>query len=109
MEKASNKIKKLFHDYGDRDYIGENVSQIEHMLQCAQLAYDEGQNKNVILASLLHDIGHLLSFENSSLEKDNFGTKEHEKIGANYLRNLGVSEEICSLVEKHVSAKKYLS
>ena len=79
------------------------------MLQCAQLAYINDEENNVILASLFHDIGHLLSFEDSSIETDYFGAKDHEKIGANYLRKKGIDEDICSLIEKHVMAKKFLA
>jgi len=32
------KIFSLYRKYGDKDYIGEAISQNEHMLQAAQLA-----------------------------------------------------------------------
>ena len=31
----------LYRDYGGSDYIGENVSQLQHALQCAHLASAE--------------------------------------------------------------------
>ena len=34
-------IEKLFRDHGHIDYAGEGVTQLEHALQCAQLAEDE--------------------------------------------------------------------
>ena len=41
-------------------YGGENVSQLEHALQCAELAEKNKLPKPTIVAALLHDIGHLL-------------------------------------------------
>jgi len=35
-------IISLYEQFGKEDYIGENVSQIEHMCQSAQLAIDQG-------------------------------------------------------------------
>lgn len=37
------------------------------------------------------------------------GVTGHERIGAEYLRNLGFSEKICKLVESHVPVKRYLT
>jgi predicted HD phosphohydrolase len=39
--KIADEILTLYKMYGDQDYIGEPVSQIEHMCQCAQLAKNE--------------------------------------------------------------------
>lgn len=36
------------------------------------------------------------------------GVTGHERIGAEYLRNLGFSEKVCQLVESHVPVKRYL-
>lgn len=44
-------ILTLYKNYGDENYIGENVSQVEHMCQCAQLAENEGYDDEVILAA----------------------------------------------------------
>ena len=49
----------LYRQYGTDDYIGEPVSQIEHMSQAAQLALAEGYDDEVVLAAFFHDIGHL--------------------------------------------------
>ena len=37
MEAKLNKIFDLYEKYGDKDYIGENVSQLEHALQVINL------------------------------------------------------------------------
>ena len=39
---------------------------------------------------------------------DGLGIKNHEQVGAAYLRTLGFPEKIATLVEGHVQAKRYL-
>lgn len=106
-------IRNLFKNYGYRDYIGESISQLEHALQAAHLAEENGCGREMILASLLHDIGHLVvyQFDNSAaLTKiQSHGIQNHEKIGADYLRKLGFGGDIPDLVEGHVYAKRWLA
>lgn len=99
----------LYYKFGQSDYIGEPVSQIEHMCQSAQLAEKEGLDDEVILASFFHDIGHLFAMDNQLEEMDGFGVLRHEILGADYLRKLGFPEKIARLVENHVQAKRYLT
>ena len=50
-----------------------------------------------------------MEFENSNLGKiGDYGVMNHEIEGANYLRNLGFSENVCSLVKNHINTKRYL-
>ncbi|MEL6589035.1 MAG: HD domain-containing protein [Bacteroidota bacterium] len=100
-------IFTLFDRYGDESY-GEGLSQKEHMIQAAMLAQEENQDPEVVIAALLHDIGHLQGHQLSSQRMGAFGAAEHESIGANYLRQLGFSQRIGALVEGHVLAKRYL-
>ena len=44
----------------DLQYGNENVTQLEHALQCAELTEKNNYSKEIITAALLHDIGHLL-------------------------------------------------
>jgi len=97
----------LYTKYGDYDYIGEKVSQIEHMIQAAMLAEENNEQKNVIIACFLHDIGHLLGID-KKLNGDEFGTFNHELIGKDYLYKIGFKYPIPELVFNHVYAKKYL-
>ncbi len=110
--KDENTIKEIFdlyEKYGNEDYIGEPVSQIEHMSQCAQLAMDGGYDDEVVLAAFFHDIGHICVSRNKDNTMDGYGTKSHEKIGADFLREKGFPESIAKLVENHVQAKRYLT
>jgi phosphonate degradation associated HDIG domain protein len=102
----------LYKIHGNQDYIGEPVSQIEHMCQCAQLAEASGADDDVILAAFFHDIGHLCEFafpEKKIEHMDNVGVVDHEKLGAAYLLSKGFSEKIAKLVQSHVAAKRYLT
>ena len=131
IEEKVNLVFSLFDKFGSQDYIGEPVSQTEHMVQAAMQAEKDGQSDEVILASLLHDIGHLVIFdhqeeqqynktENNNTTNNNnnkfnittmgkVGVKNHEKVGADYLRKLDIPYPIPELVEGHVQAKRYLT
>ncbi len=108
-EAIVKEVFELYDRYGNEDYIGEPVSQIEHMSQAAALAMKEGYDDEVILAAFFHDIGHICVSRNKENDMDGFGTKSHEKIGADFLRQKGFSERIAKLVENHVQAKRYLT
>lgn len=108
-EKIAGYIIGLYIQYGDEDYIGEPVSQLEHMCQCAILAEQEGYDEEIILAALFHDIGHLCEHIMPVHRMDGYGVVDHEKLGADFLRKLGFSEKIARLVQNHVHAKRYLT
>ncbi len=111
IENIANEIIELYEKFGNEDYIGEPVSQIEHMCQCAQLAWKNGANETVVLAAFFHDIGHLCEFqfpEKGLQHMDKFGIIDHEKLGAEFLRQKRFSEQLARLVENHVHAKRYL-
>jgi phosphonate degradation associated HDIG domain protein len=104
-----NEIFSLYERYGAADYIGEPVSQIEHMCQAAQLAEAENYDEDVVLGAFFHDIGHLCEHLFSVASMDGYGALDHERLGGQYLRSKGFSEKIARLVESHVSAKRYLT
>jgi phosphonate degradation associated HDIG domain protein len=106
---AVDEIFYLYDQYGKADYIGEPVSQVEHMCQAAQLAEAEGYDEEVVLAAFLHDIGHLCEHIFPVQSMDGYGTVDHEGLGGKYLREKGFSEKIAKLVESHVAAKRYLT
>ena len=99
----------FYEKHGNEDYIGEPVSQLEHMCQSAQLAEGEGFDEEVILAAFFHDLGHLITQGPTTEMMGEFGVKRHEQLGADFLRSLGFSEKIAQLVENHVQAKRYLT
>ncbi|MEQ8359470.1 MAG: HD domain-containing protein [Cytophagales bacterium] len=104
-----DEVLSLYDRYGADDYIGEPVSQLEHMSQTAQLAIDAGADEEIVLAAFFHDIGHICVKSDEENNMGGFGIKSHEKIGADYLRSMGFPERIARLVEGHVQAKRYLT
>jgi phosphonate degradation associated HDIG domain protein len=102
-------VFSLYEQYGNEDYIGEPVSQIEHMCQAAALAEAEGYNDEVILAAFFHDIGHLCEHIADTHSMDGYGVVDHELLAGKYLREKGFSEKIARLAESHVQAKRYLT
>ncbi len=105
-EKIANDVINLFRQKGGSNYAGEAITQLEHACQAAQLAELDGQDDEVILAAFLHDVGHLLEEGHEAM--DGYGVKNHEGVAAGYLKELGFSERLVTLVNAHVDAKRYL-
>jgi 2-amino-1-hydroxyethylphosphonate dioxygenase (glycine-forming) len=106
-EQVIDEVFGLYEQHGTADYIGEAVSQIEHMSQAAQQAVAEGFDDEVVLAAFFHDIGHLC--DQCAESMGGYGVVSHERLGADYLRRAGFSERLARLVEYHVQAKRYLT
>jgi len=107
QQQVVDRVFDLYERFGSSDYIGEPVSQIEHMSQAAQLAMAEGFDDEVVLATFFHDIGHLCA--EGAENMGGYGVVSHERLGADYLREAGFSERLARLVEYHVQAKRYLT
>jgi len=107
-KQTASEIIDLYERFGDEDYDGEPVSQTSHMIQCAMEAMAAGEDEELVLGSFLHDIGHLLKHVEPTEEMGQYGVVNHEGIGAQYLKEKGFSKRICSMVENHVNAKRYL-
>jgi phosphonate degradation associated HDIG domain protein len=105
----ADEIMRLYEEHGGAEYAGEKVSQLEHMAQAAQLAEAQGFDEEVVLAAFLHDIGHISEAAKGDNEMEGFGIKDHEQLGAEFLREKGFSKRIARLVESHVEAKRYLT
>ncbi|TSD67338.1 HDIG domain-containing protein [Inquilinus sp. KBS0705] len=108
-EEIADEVFGLYEQHGDEDYIGEPVSQLEHMAQAAALAEAEGYDDEVILAAFFHDIGHLCAAGAEVGSMDGMGNVDHEKLGADYLLDMGFSARVATLVQSHVVAKRYLT
>ncbi|MET3978258.1 phosphonate degradation associated HDIG domain protein [Mucilaginibacter sp. UYP25] len=104
-----DEVFALYEQHGNEDYIGEPVSQLEHMSQAAMLAQAEGYDDEVVLAAFFHDIGHLCAAGAEVGSMDGMGNIDHEKLGADYLLDRGFSPRLANLVKGHVIAKRYLT
>ena len=62
-ERAVEEIFCLFDKFGQENYIGEKVSQLQHAQQAAAFAINEGFDEFVVLGAFLHDIGHLVGMD----------------------------------------------
>jgi phosphonate degradation associated HDIG domain protein len=101
-----DEILELFASKGHAAYVGEPVSQLEHALQTAHHAEQADASDELIVASLLHDIGHLIHKLPEDAADHGLDTR-HEMMGQAWLARYferGVTEPI----RLHVPAKRYL-
>lgn len=103
---TANRILGFLNTEGTAEYHGERVSQLEHALQAAYLARQDGAGEEEVIAALLHDIGHMWPVEGRQVTS--VGVVSHDAIGAQVLTGLGFSFEVADIVSGHVAAKRYL-
>jgi gamma-butyrobetaine dioxygenase len=107
-------VAELFASEGAADYLGEPVTVAAHLLQAGALAQDAGAPTALVVAALLHDVGHLRGadahtggVELSGRELMAGTDNNHGERGAVWLAQWfppAVSEP----VRLHVAAKRYL-
>ena len=89
----------LFNGMGDRDYIGEPISQAEHGIQCAVMADQLANKPSLTAAALLHDFS-------EDCAADGIDAR-HEDFGADFLARF-FPPEVVEPIRMHVDAKRYL-
>jgi phosphonate degradation associated HDIG domain protein len=99
-------IAALFLSQGSSAYFGEPVSQSQHALQCAARAEAEGASDALIVAALLHDIGHLLHGQGEDAAIRGIDTG-HESVGKAWLAR-HFPPAVTEPVRLHVDAKRFL-
>jgi phosphonate degradation associated HDIG domain protein len=99
-------IGSIFERRGDEEYLGEPVTMGEHMLQGATIAEQDGQPEEIIVAALLHDIGHFTS-EFGTFMMDDTEDRHHEDAGAAVLERF-FPKIVTDCCRYHVAAKRYL-
>ena len=86
----------FFDSLGDD---GDPLPVLDHSLQCAAILLDAAPDDDeLVVAGLVHDIGHRLQPQHS---------REHGMIAADAVRDL-LGPRVAALVELHVPAKRYL-
>lgn len=79
---------------------GERLSMLDHALQSAAGAAADGVGDEMVLACLLHDLGHILG------RAGDWGLPGHAEVGARALQPL-LDRAIVEPIRDHVMAKRY--
>ena len=103
---AVAEILRLYAERGAAAYFGEEVSMTEHALQAAHFAEAGGAPPGLVVASLLHDVGHLLDAIPDNLADWRVDAR-HEEIGSRWLA-ARLTPAVTEPVRLHVPAKRYL-
>ena len=103
---AAERLRELFEGPGTADYLGEDVSQAQHMLQAAALAESDGAPTELVIAALLHDVGH---FTGPLTGDDLMGGTDnrHSDVAAEWLSRW-FGPAVTEPIRLHVAAKRYL-
>jgi len=96
----------LFARKGGRAYDGEPVTQLEHALQTATRAQEAGAAPSIVVAALLHDLGHLLNDQGDTPTLRGVDDV-HQYAALPFLRPL-FGDDVLSPIKLHVDAKRYL-
>jgi phosphonate degradation associated HDIG domain protein len=99
-------IADIFERRGAEEYLGEPVTLSEHMLQGAWFAEEERAPDELVVAALLHDIGHYTS-EFGTYTPDDQEDRHHDEAGADVLAPF-FPPVVTECVRLHVAAKRYL-
>jgi gamma-butyrobetaine dioxygenase len=99
-------IFRVFAEHGAEQYLGEQVSMTEHMLQSAHAAEQDGASPRLVVAALLHDYGHFIHGLPEDSAEHGVDTR-HEEVAHRFLvEHFG--EEVAEPIRMHVAAKRYL-
>ena len=99
-------IEPLFIAKGSRMYAGEPVTQLQHALQSAQLAKQNGASAALVVAALLHDLGHMVNDQGETPTLRGIDDR-HEYVALPFLRRL-FDDAVLQPIRLHVDAKRYL-
>ncbi len=99
-------IRRLLEQKASGRYGLTLVNQQQHALQAAWLAEREGRGDALVVAALLHDIGHMVH-DLGENPADAGIDDRHEELGDAWLR-AHFGPEVTEPVRLHVAAKRYL-
>ena len=99
-------LRDTFDGEGGQDYLGEPVTVAQHMLQCAALARAAGAPDHLVVAALVHDVGHFVGLV-SGAELMQGTNNQHDESGAAWLSQW-FGPDVTEPVRLHVAAKRYL-
>jgi len=106
---TTEQVLALYEEFGNLRY-DEELCQIDHALQTAALAVRAEASEELVVAALLHDVGHLLAIQQGRAEGESAvpaADLTHEAVGARYLAGL-FPPAVTGPIALHVRAKRYL-
>ncbi|GGP26469.1 phosphonate degradation HD-domain oxygenase [Silvimonas amylolytica] len=106
MQITIEDLQRLYTAQGAAQYGGEDVSQLQHALQSAHFADEDGAPEALVIAALLHDFGHIVSGQ-ADEDLANGIDDRHEALGVAALKNL-FADDVLAPIALHVTAKRYL-
>lgn len=108
MKRFTEDVRRIFTERGNEQYAEEAVTQLQHALQCATLAQEEGADDTMIVAAFLHDIGHILEVKGALPGGCDQNLHDlHEEKAYQWLKD-HLGEAVAQPVKLHVAAKRYL-
>ncbi|MFN4090841.1 MAG: HD domain-containing protein [Alphaproteobacteria bacterium] len=104
--RSVEELVRLYRERADLPYGLEGVTQLQHALQGAHLSRREGHRRELVVATLFHDVGHLLGRLDDNPAERGIDDR-HEVSGGRILAAL-FGEAIAQPTRLHVAAKRYL-
>lgn len=102
--RSIDEVEALFEAHGAERY-DEALSQLAHAEQTAALAVAAGASDALVVAALLHDVGHLLELADHGA-RDRTTDLRHEARGSAWLAAL-FPPAVTAPIALHVRAKRY--
>lgn len=101
-----NEIRALYGTNGERAYGLYQINQVQHALQAATRAEVQGLGSSMVMACLLHDVGHMVH-DLGEAPAEHGVDDLHEQLGAHWAaRHFGPA--VSDPIRLHVAAKRYL-
>ena len=111
IDDAIDAIEQAFASAEGMAYLGEDVTMIQHQLQAGELARVAGADDALVVAALLHDVGHMVGPAMGERDAATAIAAEldahHDASGARWLSQW-FSLDVTEPVRLHVAAKRYL-
>ena len=106
MGSVRDEVRALYEGRANKKYGLTAVTQLQHALQSAALAEAAGEPPTMIVAALLHDVGHMIHDLGENPAETGIDDA-HEVLGARWLAaRFGAA--VVEPVRLHVPAKRYL-
>lgn len=105
-EQVLDELVAIYEGRATGRYGLSHINQRAHALQSGQHARTQGLASHIVVAALLHDIGHMLHTLGSHPAAAGIDDR-HEDVGADWLSNF-FEPAVCEPVRLHVAAKRYL-